>query len=260
MTLGVGRVLLLAVLLASPMGLPWGIHGARAGGLACDAPPELLEANAALPATARAASAGSLRILVVGSASVLGPGTSGPGAAWPARLEALIRARSPHITLDLVTRGARGLTTAETGAMIAAELARAPFNLVLWQAGATEAIRGLDLDEMVEELNDGLARIVAAGADAVLMDQQFSRFIRANANVDAYREALRLTAAAHGVPVLRRWDLMQAWAEADTVDVERAGRHERVAATDKLNDCLAQAMQLLIRDGVAEARERPGQR
>ncbi len=253
MTLGAGRVLLLLGLLLAP-------PAATAGGMACDAPPELLAANAALPATARAASTGSLRILIVGSASVLGPGTSGPSAAWPVRLEALIRARVPHLKLDMVTRGARGLTTAETGAIIAAELARSPFNLVLWQAGTAEAVRGLDLDEMVEELHAGLAKVVAAGADAVLMDHQFSRFIRANANVDAYRDALRLTAAAHGVPVLRRWDLMQAWAEDDIVDVERASRQERVAATDKLNDCLAQAMQALIRDGVAEARGRPGQR
>jgi hypothetical protein len=253
MTLSAGRVLLLLGLLLAP-------PAARAGGMACDAPPELLSANAALPATARAAGEGTLRILVVGSASVLGPGTSGPEAAWPARLEALIRARVPRLQLEMVTRGGRGITTAESAAVIAAELARVPFNLVLWQTGATEAIRGLDLDEMVTELNEGLGQIVAAGADAVLMDQQFSRFLRANANVDAYRDALRLTAAAHGVPVLRRWDLMQAWAEADIVDVERAGRHERVAATDKLNDCLAQAMQLLIRDGVTEARGRPGQR
>ncbi len=254
MTLGAGRVLLLlGLLLACP---PW----ARAGGMACDAPAELLVANAALPATARAASAGSLRILIVGSASVLGPGTSGPSAAWPARLETLIRARVPRLQLEVVTRGARGLTTAETGAIIAAELARTPFNLVLWQTGTAEAVRGLDLDEMVEQLNEGLARIVAAGADAVLMDQQFSRFVRANANVDAYRDAMLLAAAAHGVPVLRRWELMQAWADADTVDVERAGKQERVAATDKLNDCLAQAMHALIRDGVAEAQGRPGQR
>ncbi len=62
---------------------------------ACGAPPELLEPGAPLPATARAVAAGDLRILVAGSASVLGPGTSGPAAAWPARLEALLAARSP---------------------------------------------------------------------------------------------------------------------------------------------------------------------
>ena len=51
-----------------------------------------------------------------------------------------------------MTRGARGLTTAETAAIIAAELAPTPPNLVLWQAGTAEAVRGLDVDEMVEAL------------------------------------------------------------------------------------------------------------
>ena len=45
---------------------------------ACGAPPELLEPGAPLPATARAVAAGHLRVLAVGSASVLGLGTSGP--------------------------------------------------------------------------------------------------------------------------------------------------------------------------------------
>ena len=248
-----GRILLLFGVLLAPA-------AARATGIACGAPSELLEAGAALPATARAASAGRLRILVVGSASVLGPGTSGPAAAWPARLEALIRARQPELKVELVTRGARGLTAEDTGAIIAAELAQAPPNLVLWQAGTTEAVRGLDVDEMVGALNTGLTRIITAGADAVLMDQQFSRFLRANANVDAYRDALRLVAAAHGVPVLRRWELMRHWADTDTIDLERATRSDRTAVTDKLNDCLAQAMQALLQDGVAEARGRPGPR
>ena len=245
-----GRILLLLGVLLAPA-------TARA---VCDAPSDLLLANAALPATARAGSNGMLRILVVGGASVLGPGTSGPAAAWPARLEALIRARNPNLKLEVVTRGARGLTTAETVDIIGAEMVRAPPNLVLWQAGTAEAVRGLDVDEMVEALNNGLTRAISGGADAVLMDQQFSRFLRANANVDAYRDALRLAAAAHGVPVLRRWDLMRHWADTDQVDVERAGRQERTAMTDKLNDCLARAMQALLRDGVAEARGRPGPR
>lgn len=250
---GAGRILLLfGLLLASP----------AAGTVvsACDLPADLLQASTALPATARAGSAGRLRILVVGGASVLGPGTSKPAAAWPARLETLIRTRNPQLKLEMVTRGARGLTTAETADIIASELRSDPPHLVLWQAGTAEAVRGLDLDEMVEALTNGLTMVISAGVDAVVMDQQFSRFLRANANVDAYRDALRLAAAAHGVPVLRRWDLMRHWADNDQIDLERAARSERTAMTDLLNDCLAQAMGVLLRDGVAEARGRPGPR
>jgi hypothetical protein len=240
MILAAGRILLLLGLLLAP-------GPARAAEVACGAPPELLEAGAALPAAARAASAGNLRILVVGAASVSGPGTSGPAAAWPARLKALIREHLPKLELEMVVRGARGLTTAETAV---------PYDLVLWQTGTLEAARGLDLDGMVSALDTGLSRANSAGTDVVLMDQQFSRFLRANANVDAYRDALRLVAAAHGVPVLRRWDLMYHWAETDVIDLERAPREGRTALTDKLNDCLAQAMQALVHDGMAEARGR----
>ena len=241
-------MLLLAALLAP---------AARAQPRACTAPPELLEAGAPLPATARAVGGGSLRILVIGGISVLGPGTSRPEAAWPTRLQALLAARRPGVAFEVVVRGQRGINTAEAGALLAEEMARAPAQLVLWATGTVSAVRGLEVDDMVEALNAGLETVKTAGADAVLIDPQFSRFLRANANVDPYLDALRLVAATHQVPLLRRWELMRYWAETEQVDVERAPKPERVAATDRLNECLAQAMATLLRDGAAEARARP---
>ncbi len=224
---------------------------------ACGAPPELLEPGAPLPATARAVSAGHLRVLAVGSASVLGPGTSGPAAAWPARLEALLAARYPGLKVETVLRGAPGLTAADSIAIILEELRRAPAQLVLWQTGAVEAARNLDLDELAATLDAGLRQIGAAGADAVLIDPQFSRFLRANAKVEPYREAMQLGAAAHNAPLVRRYDLMHAWAEAEKVDLERAPRSARVATADRLNDCLAQAIAELLVRGIEEAMAQP---
>jgi acyl-CoA thioesterase I len=231
--------------------------GARADEVACGAPPELLEPGVPLPATARAISAGSLRVVVVGSASVLGAGTSGPAAAWPARLEALLVARYAGLKVETVLRGAPGLTAADSIAMVREELRRAPTQLVLWQTGAVEAARNLDLDELATTLDMGLARIGVAGADAVLIDPQFSRFLRANANVEPYREAMRLAAAAHNAPLVRRYDLMHAWAEAEKVDLERAPRLAKVAVADRLNDCLAQAIAALLIRGIEEAKAQP---
>jgi acyl-CoA thioesterase I len=47
---------------------------------------------------------------------------------------------------------------------------------------------------------------------------------------------------------------MHAWAEADKVDLERAPRSSRVAAADRLNDCLAQAIAVLLTRGIEEGR------
>ena len=60
------------------------------------------------------------------------------------------------------------------------------------------------------------------------------------------RVAGRIAAAAHNAPLVRRYDLTHAWAEAEKVDLERAPRSKRVAATDRLNDCLAQAVAAVL--------------
>ena len=53
----------------------------------CAPPPDFLAAARPMPVTAHALEAGALRVLVLGSASVTGPGGSGPDASWPARLQ-----------------------------------------------------------------------------------------------------------------------------------------------------------------------------
>lgn len=234
---------------------------AGAATLGCGAAPELLQADGLpLPATARAVREGRLRILAIGSASVFGPGTSGPDAAWPARLEALLGQRLPGLAIEVTVRGGRGVTAQEVARLLPAELAALRPNLVLWQAGTVEAVRGLELDRLTEALKEGAERVQAAGADLVLLDQQFSRFLRANTNIDLYRDAIRLAAAAHGVPVLRRYELMRFWAETDRIDLERAPREMRTVVADRLNACLAEAVAGLVLDGIAEARGRASAR
>ncbi|MBR0661869.1 SGNH/GDSL hydrolase family protein [Neoroseomonas oryzicola] len=219
----------------------------------CGAPTELLQ-SPPLRATATGIATGRLAILAVGSASVTGAGVSNPAAAWPVRLEALLRERRPDLDLRFEVLGRRGATAAEQWAMIEAALRGGRYDLVIWQVGATEAVRGLPMDDLVAAVGQGLERLSARGIDAVLMGLQFSRFLRANADVDPYRDALRITAATAGAGYFPRYDIMRAWAEAGTVDVERSPRDRRAAEADRLNDCLARALALFIRDGVEEAR------
>lgn len=222
-------------------------------GPACGAPPEYLQ-SPPLRATATGIATGRLRVLAVGSASVLGAGISAPAAAWPARLEALLRERRPDLQFDFAVRGARGSTAADQWQAIEAALRAGPLDLVIWQAGMTEAIRGQSLEEMAATVQHGLDRLGARGVDVIIMGVQFSRFLRANVDVDPYRDTLRMLAARTDAGFFSRYDIMRAWAEAGTVDVERAPRANRTAEIDKLNDCLARALGVYIRDGVQAAR------
>lgn len=233
--------------------LLFGAPVARAEAPACGAPPEYLEAPA-LPIVASGVLTGRVRIFATGSASVLGAGVSGESAAWPARLEAVLRERRPDLDIRMEVRGGRGLTAADQWRLIQEALRRGPLELVIWQAGTTEAIRGMPMDDLGEVLSEGLAYLRARGVDVILMDLQYSRFLRANADVEPYREAMRMLGAAHGAGFFRRYDLMRAWVEIGAVDLERAPRERRTQAVDRLNDCLARALSLFLRSGSQEAR------
>ncbi len=237
--------------LVAALSLAW--PAAAAQGPGCGAPAEWLE-SPPLRATATGIATGRLRILAVGSASVSGPGVTAPAAAWPARLEVLLRERRPDLALTFEVRGARGATAADQWRQIDEALRAGPVDLVIWQAGMTEAVRGLPLDDMAAVMTRGLDRLHARGVDAIVMGIQYSRFLRANADVDPYRDALRMLAAAGYAGFFSRYDIMRAWAEAGTVDMERAQRDRRGAEIDKLNDCLARALGAFIRDGVEAAR------
>jgi hypothetical protein len=237
------------VLMLSAMAAP-----ARAEPAGCGAPAELLDAQP-MPGLIRAAGRGTpLRALVIGSASVTGPGGTGPAAAWPSRFATLLGMRLQPSEVTVEVQGGRGLAVADHVRLLAEWLPRLRPQLVIWQVGTIEAARGVPRDEFAEALRNGLAAARAAGAEVVLMDPQFSRFLRANADVEAYRDTMRLMAAAAGAQVFSRWSIMLGWAESDRLDLERAPRARRTALTDELNDCLARALVEFVLDGMAEVR------
>lgn len=208
----------------------------------CDTPAELLD-PIALPRLRPAIAAGELRILIGGSATA----EAGGSTAYHVRLAALLRERLPNLALRVEARGQRGNTAAESLALILRELPAFRPHLVLWQTGTVEAVRSLEVAEFSDTLAEGVTRIRAAGADVALMDQQFSRFLRANADIDRYRDSMRVVAASEGVPLLRRYDWMRHWAENDGPDMERAARADRAATLAALNDCLARAIGAQLR-------------
>ncbi len=217
-------------------------------------PEEVMEAARPLPASLAALREGTLRVLVLGSASVTGMGGSGPEASWPARLQALLAAAHPAATVEVAVRGGRGVSVQDHLALLRQEGPAFRPHLVIWQAGTVEAARGADPEEMTEALTAGLDRIRRRGADAILVEMQWSRFLRGNANVEPYRDKLRQAAGGAGAALFRRWELMESWADAGALDLERTPARDRRAALDRLNDCLARSLASMIARGLAEAR------
>jgi lysophospholipase L1-like esterase len=247
----------LAMVLAAIL-LPPGMPRAEPAG--CSAPPEAMEA-APMPGAVAALSRGTLRVLVVGGASVQGGGTSNPAASWPERLDRVLGAHVAPATVEVSIFGGRGTTATDHARIIAEQAPRLRPHLIVWQLGTVEAARSLPPDEMAEAVQQAVTRLRASRGertDVVLVDPQFSRFFRANADVETYRDRLRLAAAASGAQLFSRWTIMKHWAETERLDLERAPRASRTAVADELHDCLARALTQFILQGTLRGpRERP---
>jgi lysophospholipase L1-like esterase len=222
----------------------------------CTAPPELTAAADTFPQTARAAAEkGHLVVLVVGSASTTGSGTSTPDSVYPARVEAALRTLLPGVAVEVTARGGRGLTAPDLLKLLEQALPEVKPDLVIWQTGTVDAVRGLDPDVFAATLVAGFVKVSEAKADLVLMDMQFSRFGRAVMNYGPYREAMQAVAvAAPNGMLFRRYDLMRHWAETGQVDVERAPRAAWPRETDRLHACLGLALAKTIAEGMRLSR------
>lgn len=235
------RALALAGLLALSAAPVW---AAEAPPATCPPdPPGLLVPDETLSAlTAALHPGGTVQMLAVGSASTVA------AEGYPLAMLAALRATRPGVTFHLTRRGGRGEDAAETLRVLDKALRSARYTLVLWQAGTVDAVRGLPPDDLAETLDTGAALVRRHGADLVLVDPQFSRFLRANVDLEPYETALQMAAAEPGVVLFPRYELMRGWVEEDGIDPERAGGPS--AAATLLRRCVGEALARFLLAGV----------
>jgi hypothetical protein len=203
-------------------------------------------------------SGGTLNILAVGSATVFGPESSSAadaagksdskpplqpsqtGFPWQAAhaLEAAVHGLRVNVTVI----GRRGLSAGEMLDRLEEELPKKPYRLVLWQTGTVDAVQDAPPDDFYQTLADGADAVSAAGADLVLIDPQYSRFLEANANLAPYTAALQVASGLPGVALFHRTGLMRDWAESGAIDLERTAKADRPAAAARLHACLGRAL------------------
>ncbi len=132
------------------------------------------------------------------------------------------------------------------------ELAAHHYDLVIWQTGTVEAVQGLRPDVLRGVLQEGADAVEQTQADLVLIDPQFSRFLRANADLSPYETVLQQMTNTQGVTLFHRFDLTQAWVNSGQVDLERVSRDQRDKTIALLNTCLGQALARFVLTGAGE--------
>ena len=206
-----------------------------------------------LPVSRAALRAGQpLTVVAFGSSSTEGAGASTPGHAYPARLEALLRAALRGHEVRVVNRGVGGQDVSEMLARLDAEvLAKRP-QLVVWQAGANAALRGMAPEAFRDTLAEGVARLRASGTDVVLMDSQIAPTVLARPLHPYLAAAMREVAASNSVPIFSRAELMRTW-EAAGVGPLHMLHADGLHHNDRGYACLAEALAESILRGLGAA-------
>jgi acyl-CoA thioesterase I len=152
--------------------------------------------------------------------------------------------------VTVLNRAVARQTTQEMAARLDRDVIALKPTLVIWETGTTDAVRGTEIDELRQTIQDGIDRLRASGAEVVLMDMQFSRHTHAVINFDRYESVLREVTDANDVPLFRRHDIMHYWVESGLFDLMTSDNAKLHLLASRLYDCIGRAMADFITRGI----------
>lgn len=190
----------------------------------------------------------SLTVLAIGSSSTEGVGASGPQAAYPSRLEATLSARWSRADVSVVNAGVGGETVPKTLERLEAVLKNQHFDLVVWQLGTNDALRGGTPATIRSYLDKGLRAIRTSGSDVVLVDPQYFPGIKDLSAYEAIVETIGRVAEEDNVPLFSRYAMMKAWAARGEDDLLTGLAGDRFHMSDTGYDCLGKGLAMHISD------------
>ena len=208
----------------------------------CEVPPDLMPVGDSLLQTVAAAikTRKKLDILVVGSGSSTLAGPDGASIAYPARLEASLREKLPGIAVTVTTHLQPKKPAEEVAETLKGLVAERKPDLLLWQTGTFDAIRAVHPDDFRNALDDGVGSVKAAGADAMLMNLQYSPQMEAMIATEPYLDNIRAVAQQQDVPLFDRYAIMQNWGENGVFDLSNSSRSFALARA--VHDCIGRAL------------------
>ncbi len=234
---------LIAILLTPPSGAWAGPDGATA----CPASVDFETPDKPLENLSAAIKSGRpVEILVLGSASTVAHGDAG----YPHFMLKALAAALPNVRFHLTVQGGRGLTAGAMLDQLRGALKHGPVPLVIWQTGTVEAVQGIHPEELEDVLEEGADLVTVHGGDIILVDSQFSRFLRANVNVESYEQAMAATATLPNVGLFHRFDLMHSWVHGGVLDLERTDVSQQPAAVVRLSQCIGSALARFVLNGL----------
>jgi len=211
--------------------------------VACVAPENLARLRLPLKRTARQLASHKLTIIVaLGSSSTAGVGASSPEAAYPSRLMVELGQRFPTEPLMVLNRGVSGARAVDMVAGLDEIVAADHPDLVLWQLGTNAVLRGYEHARSDAVIREGIEKIKAIGADAVLIDPQYAPKVIEHPQIEDMIGLISSAAAQEKVDVFHRFALMRYWHERAGMPFEAFLSPDGLHMNDWAHSCLATAL------------------
>jgi lysophospholipase L1-like esterase len=182
-------------------------------------------------------------IVAFGSSSTQGTGSSAPEFTYPNRLAAQLKRQYPTADISVINAGVGGEDAPEMMKRLQSAVIDRKPDLVIWQVGTNAVLRDLDPVETGKLVDDGVARIQAAGSDVVLVDPQYSP--RVNERGERASRMIRLlskVAALRHIGIFPRFEVMRDWHEKQALPVENFVIADGLHMNDWGYACFAQLL------------------
>ncbi|RYC29222.1 SGNH/GDSL hydrolase family protein [Lichenibacterium minor] len=198
----------------------------------------------ALAAPARAAPPSApFSIVALGSSSTQGTGASSPALSYPAQLQRLFdEGYSGRLAVTVTNKGIAGEDIDDMAKRLDADVLSRHPDLVIWQAGSNDPLRGVPVDRFVTELKSGIEVIRTGGAEVVLMEPQWSPVIEKADSKESFVDAVREVGAQEHVAVVRRFALMRGWIDGGVISAHDLIGPDGLHMTDRGYGLLARAV------------------
>jgi hypothetical protein len=222
----------------------------------CAVAEHLAHAEFAAPRVAAAIARKQIKIVVVGTSSSTIGGPGGAIKAYPARLEDELKRRLPDVAVEVKSLAKPRETAADAEKSLERIANEEKPDLVVWQTGTFDAMRGVDLEDFRIALSDGIDTMQAAKVDTVLMNMQYSPRTESMIAVGSYADTMRLVAMQYEIGLFDRFAIMKHWNELGTFDLYAATKKTDVA--ERVHDCIGRLLGGLIVDSAKLAAKPQG--
>ena len=182
-------------------------------------------------------------IVAFGSSSTQGYGATSPDFNYPNRLAAQLRRQYPTAYISVVNAGRGGEDAPEMMKRLQTAVIDLHPDLVIWQVGTNAVLRNLDPDETAKLVEEGVARLQAAGSDVVLIDPQYSPRVNEHAeSAGRMTKLLGKVAELRKIGVFPRFAVMKDWHEKQAIPIENFVISDGLHMSDWGYACFAQLL------------------